>query len=287
MKFLIDSYSDPIFSTQSMYLHYHLDDMDEHTSYITSPNMPLYDTLDAFKPDVYITSARTLRWDYIEYCKDNKPNIKTFINIDDTKAGDIFDVIEEIGSKNIEAKIFGNPTKKQRINIKTDVMPMMPAIDLNIDKYFKGNKIKWKNKIDYLLVCDNYHSINMPKEMLESSSFHVFSQDGNGDLLETIVKYHMEGFHNYEQIIFTNLQNGLSQLFFEALSSGTPTYYCNAEDNHDEMLSKILKTDQTLNWKDKSRVTDFSSIISHIKEKHTSLNRTKTLLSQLPQVIHA
>lgn len=286
MKFLIDSYSNPIESTQSMYFHYHIDKMEEHVSYITNPSLPLFDTLDAFSPDVYITSAKTMRWDYVEYVKDNKLEIKTFVNIDNSKVGEIYNLVETLKENNVKARFFSNSTKKLAINIKISLIPLMPAIDSNINNYYKDvEKNQWKNKIDYLIVSDCVET-KIPRD-IENNTFHLYSMDGKGDLLETLVACNNELFHNYHNIIFTNLSSGITQMFLEALNSGTPTYYANPDETHDEMLSKILKTEQTLNWIDKSKVTDFSSIRKHIKEKHASENRVKSILSQLPQVCHA
>lgn len=286
MKFLIDSYSNPTESTQSMYLHYHIDEMEEHRSYITNPHLPLFDTLDAFNPDVYITSIRTLRWDYIEYLKDNKLEIKTFINIDNSKIGDIYNLVEVLKENNVKARFFSNSTKKLEINIKISPIPLMPAIDSNIKKYYKDiEKNQWKNKIDYLVVSDSIEA-SIPRD-IKNNTFHLYAMDGKGDLLETLVSCKNNMFHNYHNIIFTNLSSGITQMFFEALNSGTPTYYANPSENYDELLSKILKTEQTLNWIDKSKVTDFSNIKKHIQEKHKSENRVKSILSQLPQVCNA
>lgn len=286
MKFLIDSYSNPVESTQSMYFHYHIDQMEEHVSYITNPSLPLFDTLDAFNPDVYITSARTLRWDYIEYVKDNNIEIKTFINIDNTKLGDIHNIVETLKEQKINAKFFSNSSKKLGINMKISPMSILPAVDNNLDIYYRDTpRIKWKNKIDYLIVTDSIE-VQIPK-IEKNSSFHLYSSDSKGDLLETLVTCNNELFHNYHNIIFVNLNAGINQMFLQALISGTPTYYADSNESHDEILSKVLKTEQTLNWMDKSKVTDFSSIRKHIKEKHSSENRVKSILSQLPQVCHA
>ena len=289
MKFFIDSYSNPVNSTQSMYFHHHINAMEEHESYITSPSLPLFDTLYAFGPDVYITSAKTLRWDYVEYIKDTGSEIKTFISLDDTKLGNIHSVVETLKENNIKARFFLNGSTQIGLkSLKISTIPILPAIDSNLNIYFnESQRYQWKNKIDYLIVSSSVENLHIPSSIGNNSTFHIYSSDGKGDLLETIVTCNNELFHNYHNIIFDNLDLGVSQMFLQAIMSGTPTYYFDPNGNHDEMLSRILKTEQTLNWLDKSKVTDFSDIRKHIQEKHKSENRVKSLLSQLPQVCHA
>jgi hypothetical protein len=96
-------------------------------------------------------------------------------------------------------------------------------------------------------------------------------------------------YSKYEEIIFTEISNSLPQYFFDAIYHGEKVYYDIVDEAKsklaDEIVGSVLKVGNGLNYNNPDKITDFTDLKKHIEEKHSSLNRTKTLLSQLPQKV--
>jgi hypothetical protein len=96
-------------------------------------------------------------------------------------------------------------------------------------------------------------------------------------------------YSKYEEIIFTDITRSIPQYFFDAIYRGEKVYYDILDDEKskmaDEIIGSVLKIGNGLNYNNPDKITDFSSLKKHVEEKHSSLNRTKTLLSQLPQKV--
>ena len=89
-------------------------------------------------------------------------------------------------------------------------------------------------------------------------------------------------FHNYKEVVFCNLEAGLSQAFFESLYRADKTYFISHEhtDKINETISKVIGGEYNLDYNSKDKLKDFSTIKETIKNKHTGTNRVKQLLSQ-------
>jgi hypothetical protein len=96
-------------------------------------------------------------------------------------------------------------------------------------------------------------------------------------------------YHKYDEIILTDFTGYIPQVFFDAVYRGVKVYYdindVNIEQKANETFNKILKIDDKLNYNSKNKLTDFSDLKQLITDKHTGINRAKTLLSQLPQQV--
>ena len=282
MKFVIDNYSD-INCSQALYLQSHINSMDEHECILNNSQAPFFDVMDSFNPDVYISSWKTINMDIINYIKGTKNAPSLMINIESAKSGSLRKMFEILKDNNIKYKMFhqnespfwDHATKKESIRV-------LNAVDINIDI---SSKIKWKNKINYLLICRDKEEIkNLDLSFLHNKTFHIYSSDGGGDIHTSIISVAKTMLHNYENIIITGINENLDQIFFEAMYRGDRVYFLETKDKVkavEEKIHKIFKTDECFNFLDKDRTTDFSVIKKSIELKHTSLNRSKTILSQV------
>jgi hypothetical protein len=92
---------------------------------------------------------------------------------------------------------------------------------------------------------------------------------------------------NYDEIIFSDIDGYIPQLFFESLSIGKKTFYDIKNDDQSEKARKIMDgvfgVGDSLDYKSSNKLEDFSELQSIVNEKHTSVKRTNTLLSQIPK----
>lgn len=288
MRFVIDNYANGN-NTQALYLHKHISDNDHHEVIMNTFETPVYDIMDTAKPDVYITSCTTISKDLLAYFKEfqRKKNIKLFVNTDECKVAHINTVSSMLKESKIEHKLFGNnnnPHVPKDIAKKT--FKLANCTDVNISQD-NGPETKWFKRIDNLVVVDSKQELESLEGVLKNSTYHVLCKSSNmiNDINFDIVGLCKHILHNYYQVIFSNIDEGLHQMFFESLYRASRTYFISqSPEELNGKLSKMLG-DVNLNIQDSERTQDFSKIKEVVVAKHTSANRTKSLLSQLPQKI--
>jgi hypothetical protein len=287
MKFVIDNYASGS-NTQSLYLHKHVADNPHHEVVMNTFTTPIYDIMDSINPDVYITSCNTISKDLFIYLKQfqKKYNIKLLISTDESKVAHINKVDSMLKENNIEYKFFGNMDNPHIPNsIRSKTFKLANCTDINIMQD-NSPETKWFKKINNLVVVDSKDDLDKLESVIQNTTYHILCKKSNmiNDINFDIVGLCKHIFHNYDQVIFSNLDDGLHQMFFESLSRAAKTYFVSEKsEGISEKISKMLGDRVNLNALDKERTQDFGSIKKTVGKRHTSSNRTKSLLSQLPQ----
>ena len=81
MKFLIENYANYL-DTQALYLNKSLSESENvQTMLWDSASCSVYDIMDRYQPEYYITSASRLSKDFAHYVSNNR-NIKLLLNVD-------------------------------------------------------------------------------------------------------------------------------------------------------------------------------------------------------------
>ena len=92
---------------------------------------------------------------------------------------------------------------------------------------------------------------------------------------------------NYREVVFQEFGNYIPQLFFHSLAIGKPTYYDLEDQDKAEMVDdtcdKVFGVGNKLNYSCVDKITDFKDLQEKVLAKHTSSNRARSLLSQLPK----
>ena len=281
MKFLIENYAG-YDSTQALYFHKHINDYEEHSCVIRPNNVSLFDSFDMINPDVYISSANKLSKDALLYIKQNQDkDIKLVICVDGLSADDVQSLDDVIKKNGVNCHFFftsGDISSK----IKTRIVQIRNGADINLEPSLK---------IDYNI--EKAIFVNSASNIRNyGGTFHVISCNPNfKDSADFYLPITMLSsiYDRYEEIIFTEIRENLSQCFFDAIYRGKRVYYDILDEGQshkaDEIINSALKVGNSLNYNNPNRLMDFENIKKYIKEKNSSINRTKTLLSQLPQKV--
>lgn len=281
MKFLIENYSTPD-STQPLYFNKHLNETSEHRSILRQNNASIFDIFDTIRPDVYISSFNTLSKDALLYLQENK-HIKFLMSIDGLQQQHFLKLEDILQSYEVSCHFFFS-VSGQSYSRKYRFVSIRHAADINIKQdlsiVYKAEKCIIVNKDD--------PSRNYKKDY--NGTYHVITN--NQSLLKKSDAYLpitlMPSIYNmYEEIIFTDIGSELPQSFFDALYYGKRVYYDIKNENIaqkiDDAVSHIFGVNNVLNYNAPNKLEDFSAVKNIVNEKHLSTNRTKTLLSQLPQ----
>lgn len=280
MRFLIENYAS-YESTQPLYFHKHISDMPEHTSMIRTGGS-IFDVFDLFKPDVYISSANKLSRDVVMYLVENKDkDIRLVVCVDGLNNEEIQNLDSVLKSNGVECQFFFSTVNIPETR-RTRVVQIKNGADINLEKSLK---------IDYNI--QKALIVNKPSQIKNyEGTYHVISTNpqmkDNVDLCLPITML-PSIYPKYEEVIFTDLSTNLPQCFFDAIYSGSRVYYdiLDSEKSKkiDEAIDNTFKIGNILNYNSKDKLLDFADLRKKVEEKHSSINRTKTLLSQLPQKV--
>lgn len=276
MKFLVENYASE-YSTQALYLAKGLNEQEEHTCVLWNNSCSLYDIMDKEKPDYFVTNAFRLSKDFLYYVNNSDfipRDIKILLNVDDVSQDIIYSIESSFNENNIKCPFFFsfNP------NVKTKNVRFL-NLNNAYDAYL-SQKSNIKYKINKGVV------VNSKEEIVNyEGSYHILSQNKEMNGIADIVfpEYQLCSlYHNYDEII-VNIDNRIPQVFFDAIMYGNKVYYKSSNTNIKNDIQKILRTNDVLDYEDDNKITDFTEIKKTVSERHSSYNRIKTLLSQLPK----
>lgn len=281
MKFLIENYSG-YESTQPLYFHKHINDHEGHSSVIRSNSVSVFDAFDMVNPDVYIASAHTLSRDAVMYLRENRDkDIKLLICTDGLSVEEIQSLEDVLKKSEVNCHFFFNSLESQASK-RSRVVQIRNCADINLEPSlkidYKIQKAVFVNKSSKIRNYQGtFHVISTNKQMKDDVDFCLPIT-----MLSSI-------YSKYEEIIFTDISRSIPQYFFDAIYLGEKVYYDILDDEKskiaDEIVGSVLKIGNGLNYNNPDKITDFSSLKKYVEEKHSSANRTKTLLSQLPQKV--
>ena len=283
MKLVIDKYSTDLIS-QPEYLARGFQEVGGHQVLLNDFSHTMFEMLDSFNPDVYITHCETLSRDTVYYIQDSEKNIPLFICNDGAKYGSSKNTFEALKNMNINHRVFYNKTANKDTLFKPDnAISLLPAVELGLLEESK----KWSKKFDTLIVTNGQEDLDKLDIKINGDHYHVFPMDGLGDLKVPAGFNYANLVQNYNQVLFTTLDNGLDELFFQSIVYCDQVYFHskNKAEEIDDMIKKIFKIEESLDYNNKNKIQDFSKLKKNTKDKHTNINRVKTILSQLPQKI--
>ena len=278
MNFLIDNYSTHD-NSQPMYLHTAFFNMEYEGGLSDIAANSVFDLFDTIKPNVVITSAQRLNKETIFYMKENPDlGIHLLLNIDNLNKENVeqlcdFMLMQDVAPLFLFTSNYSLPDKIKKIN----VVKLLPAADNN-----QISEAGFDYNIERAIIINED-----PEDMQYDSSFHVISTDPNmkdkADIVLPAIGLRSI-YPKYNEIIIRNLKF-TTQVFFDAILSGSKVYYQNSKDTGvQSLINKIFKKDFNLDYNSDDRVKDFSEIRDIVKEKHTGDNRAKTILSQIKGV---
>jgi hypothetical protein len=281
MKFLIENYAG-YESTQPLYFHKHINDYEQHSCIIRQNNTSVFDAFDSINPDVYIASAHTLSRDSVMYLRENKHrDIKLLVCTDGLSVEEIQSLEDVLKKNEVNCHFYFNSSESQNSK-KSRVVQIRHGVDTNLEPALKMDyRIQKAVFVSKSSKIKNYqgtfHIVSNNRQMKDSVDFCLPIT-----MLASI-------YSKYEEIIFTEIPRNLPQYFFDAIYRGEKVYYDIVDEEKsklaDEVVGSVLKVGNGLNYNNPNKITDFTELKKLIEEKHSSFNRTKTLLSQLPQKV--
>jgi hypothetical protein len=270
MKALVNNYSS-FSTTEPLYFNTALNTV-QCESTLWPNGVSTFDIFDMVRPDIHITHHKYISNDLIIYLKDTQSKPEIIINItglnqDQLNRFESFFVENNI----VPALYFVNHYDHNLVSKKTNIISLLHGADV-----FLGSKDPFYD-IDYGIIIqskeqaksigDTYHFITYDDKCSQSADL-FFSIDQLASM-----------YTNYKNIVFRFFNGIIPQAFFDACIRNNNVFFDieNREilDNH---LIKIFGEDGACNMQNKNRY----NIVEKIKQKHTCLHRTKSLLSQLP-----
>jgi hypothetical protein len=268
MKFVISNYTSSS-QTEAIYFNASINLLENCQSILWNPSeISLYDIMDHTQPDIFICHAAGIPQDIIQYSKENnRPElIINVTGIEDKNVIQIEEFLLENGVKilfffsNSLDKIASQKTKTINIPFGADVyLNTQSDINYNVDTCFLVN-----NPEEIVEIKDlTYHYLST-NPSLEKEADAIVSSMQMGGL-----------YSKYNNIVLKYFNAILPQLFFDAIYYGKNVNYDLGEQKQEQVLKlikRVLKTEDI----------SFENIKQIVQSKHTCLNRTKSLLSQLP-----
>jgi hypothetical protein len=277
MKFLIENYSDYT-NTQSLYFSSVLKNLGHECNTYNQKGQSIYDALDKNNPDYFITHANLLTNDYVVYVNNEKSNIKLLLNVTGLTNEQVVDLDKNFDNDNINCPMFfTNMDQKLLPKIKhRKILAINDCADLNLLK--TQSKLKYDMpKAFFLLDKLTYTEFNPHHTM---TNIVKLKKDVDIFLPETQLS---ALYTNYAEVIFYGIKSYIPQSFFDAILLGCKVYYITDNNQPIDFIDAVLKPNSSLNYFDHNKMQDFNDIREYVKEKHSSQNRVKTLLSQLPK----
>lgn len=266
MRFLIDNYANSE-STEPYYLNATINNIEGCVSHVWNSNQTgAYDIFDITKPDVFIVHKDAISIDALRYMNENK-NISMVINVTGFNGDELLNFENAIKEYNINVPfVFNNGADKLKSN-KINIVNILKGADIYLSavdkldyKIDKAVIVQKKAQIDYSY-SGTYHYLSTSEDLVKDV-----------DIVQPAMRI-QNIYANYSEIIFKPFNGIIPQIFFDAvLNHDNVSYECDGTEKSKLMNEKI----KSMLGEDNSEWKKF------VKSKHTCLNRTKSLLSQLP-----
>jgi hypothetical protein len=266
MRFLIDNYANSE-STEPYYLNATINNIEGCESHLWNRNqLGAYDVFDLTKPDIFIAQKDNISLDALKYMSQNK-NISMIINVTGFGNDELLGLENAIQQYSLNIPfVFNNGIEKLKSN-KINIMNILKGADIYlsaVDKLDyqidKGIVVQKKSQIDYSY-SGTYHYLSTSESLVKDV-----------DIVQPVMRI-QNIYANYSEIIFKPFYGSIPQMFFDAvLNHSNVSYECDGTEKSklmNEKIKSVLGEDRS-EWQ------------KSVKLKHTCLNRTKSLLSQLP-----
>ena len=271
MRFLAQGYEDKD-STQCNYFSHHLSRMDGVDTGIWNGTGSLYDTLDQFKPNVFMV-----------HCKDFSDDLLTYLS--DTETPD-FDKLFIVANGEQHQSILSCESKLSRINYNRHTyitnnikhLDKAPENTLYLPEAADSGLVGIKDfdyHIDTLIVIDKEGDLNS----LPKGSCHVMSTNpdlvGKVDICRPLGRF-SPLLKNYGKVSIRINSHDVPQIYFDAILSGcsvtidSPNAHCS--NRLKDVCKRMFDCD----------CDDSTSVYEEIVQHHLSEHRTKALYDLIP-----
>jgi len=279
MKIAIENFSTTA-DTQCLYLSDAFNSLGHESIIFDQTKNSIYDIFDSYRPDIFIAHAFRLSNDVLHYIENNSCDLDILLNVSQIPTNTIINFDQLFDEKNITSSFFftssdSKDLPKRKRNIlslrhaaDTNLLKMNPSIIYSIDK-----AIFLYDKIDVKDYGETYHTIANDPHLNDIVDIYLPEMS-----LAPLYKF-------YNEIIFTDFKGFFPQAFFDAIAMGTKVYFDIIETRKIEelngALNKLFKEDVNLIYSDKNKLSNFTQLYNSVLEKHSPINRAKSILSNI------
>lgn len=280
MKFLVTDFETSE-TTEAAYLSHELNQLEEHESILISSRDAIYDYGDRFNPDVIISSMNALSKGVIDYLQDN-PHIKFILHTGNSLLKQIIELEQILEERNINCVFMFNSNK----SIPTRKIPFVrisSGADIGLIKSQPQNLFKFTKALFLFKIATRQ---DITKFSSKNDNFHTITSVSDNKLVDIFKPERsiIPLYRSYEEIIFVGLEENIPQPFFDAICSGAKTYFIPNGDETKLALSRLFGIDDLdLDYNSENKLRDFTKLREILTNKHTSINRAKSILSQIPK----
>jgi hypothetical protein len=265
MKFLIDNYSTSN-NTESLYINSVLNLIEGCSSSIRSNDISVYDSFDLANPNFFITHANKISSDMIFYLKEHV-DICIIVNISGINQENVTKLDTSFKMNGITKVIFFiNYPNHGLVSKLTNIFVISHGADVFLTK---ASNVKYQ-------IQQGIFVTNKSQITKREGTYHYLSTINSlaKDVDIFLPAMYMSNIYkNYDKLIFKPFGKIIPQNYFDAVLYGNMVEY--EPDFSDDPAVAILAN--LFNGCD-----SFEKIKQQVKNKHTCLHRTKSLLSQLP-----
>jgi hypothetical protein len=284
MKFLFTDFN--IYeSTEAAYLSHEINQHEEHESILISPRDSIYDYGDTFKPDFIISSINALSRGVIDYLEDN-PHIRFILH---TGKGtpllkNLIEIENILEDKKINCVFTFNSCKPIVNHTKIPFVRISKGADIGLINKYNTALFKFNKALFVSQGTTHEDVVNFSKS---HDNFHIITSLSDKEIVD-IFKLERDMipiYRSYEEIVFAGLNENIPQPFLDAIASGAKVYFIQQEIDINTVLRKLFHIENlNLNYDSADKLQDFTELRDVVLSKHTSQNRAKSFLSQLPQI---
>ena len=279
MKIAIENFSTTE-DTQCLYLSDAFNSLGHESIIFDQTKNSIYDIFDSYKPDIFIAHAFRLSNDLLHYIENNNYDVDILLNISQVPAKAVVDFDQFFDEKNITSSFFFTSSDSKNLPKKNrNILSLRHAADTNLLKinpsiiYSIDKAVFISEKIDIKDYGETYHTITNNLQLKDIVDIYLPEMS-----LAPLYKF-------YKEIIFTDFNGFFPQAFFDAIAIGTKVYFDIVESQKIEELNrelnKLFKEDVNLIYSDENKLTNFTQLYNIVLEKHTPINRAKSLLSNI------
>lgn len=270
MKLLISNYSSDS-TTEPLYLNASLNKVGCESN-LLQLNTSIYDGFDKNQPDVYIAHHEYLSKDLLVYLKDGgNKKVDLIINISNMSQENLSKLDSILSENNIKLAFYFVNNYDTKLHSRNNIVSLLHGADLFLTSEPK------QYSIDYAIFIDNKSQIRH----IDGSYHYITYDKGIDQVADLYFPIHRLShlYQNYNKVVFRYFHGIFTQAFFD---SAVRTKYVYFDVDNDELLRKHLT--KLLGEEGLCDLSNENSgdIMEIIMNKHTCLNRTKSLLSQLP-----
>lgn len=266
MKVLIDNYSS-VYCTEPMYLSATINSINGCSSLIfpADNKISVYDKFDLTQPNIYLTHAMLMNNDIISYLVENK-DIHAIISVSGLDQNQLSQIEQLFLYHNLKSLLFIINYPNHGLVSKNFNILVLPHC---ADIYLGMNKQK-SYSIETGIIVSEKSQISK-----REGTYHYISinKDISQDVDICMSAFQLSNIYlNYDRIVIKPFRKIIPQYFYDAVFYGKSVVY-EADKTDDPMIDTLKGIFKDL---------DPQTLKTTVKSKHTCLNRTKSLLSQLP-----